>query len=50
MQDQMNSMNDSRKFQEMESNYSGGLSHVSSQPEMFPSSRSLLSRDKKVDA
>ena len=30
----------------MESNYSGRLSHVSSQPAMIPSSRSLLSRDK----
>ena len=46
MQEQMNSMNDSGEFQEAESNYSGRLSHVSSQPEIIPSSRSLLSRDK----
>ena len=32
----------------IESNYSGRLSHVSSQPEMIPSSRSLLSRDKRL--
>ena len=29
----------------MDSNYSGSLSYVSSQPVMIPSSRSLLSRD-----
>ena len=43
MQDQMNSLNDSGEFQEVESNYSGRLSHVSSQPAMIPSSRSMLS-------
>ena len=32
----------------MESNYNGRLSHVSSQPAMIPSSRSLLSRDKRL--
>ena len=32
----------------MEPNYSGRLSHVSSQPVMIPSSRSLLSRDKRL--
>ena len=32
MQDQMNSMNVSREFQGVESNHSGRLSHVSSQP------------------
>ena len=32
----------------MESNCSGRLSHVSSQPAMIPSSRSLLSRDKRL--
>ena len=32
----------------MESNYSGGLSYVSSQPAMIPSSRSMLSRDKRL--
>ena len=48
MQEQMNSMIDSGDFQDVESNYSGGLSHVSSQPAMIPSSRSLLSRDKRL--
>ena len=48
MQDQMNSMNDSGEFQEVESNYSGRLSYVSSQPAMIPSSRSMLSRDKRL--
>ena len=32
----------------MESNYSGKLSHVSSQHTMIPSSRSMLSRDKRL--
>ena len=48
IQDQMNSMNDSGEFQEVESNYSGRLSHVSSQPAMIPSTRSMLSRDKRL--
>ena len=48
MQEQMNSMNDSGEFQEVESNYSGRLSYVSSQPAVIPSSRSLLSRDKRL--
>ena len=48
MQEQMNSLNDSGEFQDIESKYSGRLSHVSSQPEMMPSSRSLLSRDKRL--
>ena len=48
MQEQMNSMNDSGDFQDVESKHSGRLSHVSSQPEMIPSSRSLLSRDKRL--
>ena len=48
MQDPMNSMNDSGEFQDIESNYSGRLSHVSGRPEMIPSSRSLLSRDKRL--
>ena len=42
------SMNDWGGFQEVESNYSGGLSYVSSQPAMIPSSRSMLSRDKRL--
>ena len=45
---QMNSMNDSGDFQDVESNYSGRLSHVSSQPVMLQSSRSLLSHDKRL--
>ena len=48
MQEQMNSMCDSGDFQDVESNYSGRLSNVSSQPEMIPSSRSVLSRDKRL--
>ena len=48
MQEQMNSMNDSGDFQDVESNYCGRLSHISSQPAMIPSSRSLLSRDKRL--
>ena len=50
MQQQMNSMNDSGDFQDVDSNKSGRWSHVSSQPAMIPSSRSLLSRDKKIAA
>ena len=46
MQERMNSMNDSWEFQEVESNHSGKLSYVPSQPAMIPSSRSMLSRDK----
>ena len=41
-------MNDSGDFQEVKSNYSGRLSYVSSQPVMIPSSRSMLSRDKRL--
>ena len=48
MQEQMNSMNDSGDFQDVESNYSGRLSYVSSQPEASPSSSSMLSRDKRM--
>ena len=48
MQDQTNSTNDSRKFQEVESNYSGKISHVPSQPARIPSPRSMLSRDKRL--
>ena len=48
MQEQMNSMSDSRDFQDVGSNYSGRLSHVSSQLAMIPTSRSLLSRDKRL--
>ena len=48
MQEQMNSLNSSADFKDVESTYSGRLSHISSQPEMIPSSRSLLSRDKRL--
>ena len=48
LQVQMNSMNDSGEFQEVESNHSGSLSFVSSQPAVIPSSRSMLSRDKRL--
>ena len=48
MQEQMNSVNDSGDFQDVESNYSGRLSHVSSQPVMIPSSRGLLRRNKRL--
>ena len=48
IQEQMNSMNDPAYFQDVESSYSGRLSHVSSQPVMIPSSRFLLSRDKRL--
>ena len=48
MQEQMNSVNDSGDFQDVESNYSGRLSHVSSHPAAIPSYRSLLSREKRL--
>ena len=48
MQEQMNSMNDPGEFQDVESNHGGRLSYVSSQPAMIPSSRSMLSRDKRM--
>ena len=48
MQEQMNSRNDSGVRQDVESNYGGRLSYVSSQFAMIPSSRSMLSRDKRL--
>ena len=48
MQEQMNSMNHSVEFQQVESNHSTRLSYVSSQLAMIPSSRSMLSRDKRL--
>ena len=36
MQGQMNSVNDSREFQEVESNHSGRLSYVPRQPATLP--------------
>ena len=47
-EEQMNSVNDSGEFQEMESNCSGRLSYVSSQLAAIPHSRSMLSRDKTL--
>ena len=47
MQEQMNSMNDSGEFHKVEWNHSGRLCYVPSQP-MIPSSRSMLSRDKRL--
>ena len=41
-------MNNPAEFQDIESNKCGRLSQVSSQPEMIPSSRALLSRDKRL--
>ena len=48
VQEQTNSMNDSGEFQDVESNHSGRLSYVPSQPAAIPSSRSMLSRDKRL--
>ena len=47
-QEQMNSMNDPKEFQEVKSNHGGRLSHVPSQPELIPSFSSMLSRDKRL--
>ena len=41
-------MNSSGEFHDIESNYSGRMSHISSQPEMIPSFSALLSRDRKL--
>ena len=48
MQEKMGSMNDSGEIQEVESNHDGILSRVPSQPEVIPSSSSMLSRDKRL--
>ena len=48
IQEQTNSLNHSGDFQEVESNHSERLSHVPSQPAAIPSSRSMLSRDKRL--
>ena len=48
MQGQMNSMDYSWEFQEVESNHSGRLSYVPSQPATLPSYRSTLSREKRL--
>ena len=43
LQERMINMNDSREFQDVESIYSGKVSHVPSQPAVVPSPRSMLS-------
>ena len=48
MQEQMNSMSDSGDFQDVESIFCGKLCHVSSQLVRIPSSRALLSREKRL--
>ena len=48
MQRHMSCINDSGEYQEVESNHSGRMSHVPSQPEVIPSSSSMLSRDKRL--
>ena len=47
LQESVNSMSWPDKFQETESNYSGIISHVFSQCTVIPSTRSLLSRDRR---
>ena len=44
----MNSMSDEGELQEVESNHSGRLSHVPSQPEVIQISSPMLSRDKRL--
>ena len=41
-------MNDSGEFQDLESNYSGHMSHVPSQPAVVPSPRSMLSHKRSM--
>ena len=48
LQERVNCMNDSGEFRDIESNYSGKLSHVPSQPAVVPSPRSMLSRDRRM--
>ena len=48
LQESVNCMNDSGEYQDMESNCSGQLSHVPSQPAVVPSLRSVLSRNKRL--
>ena len=47
-QERMIILNDSGELHEVESNCSGNFSHVPSQTEMFPSPRSVLSCDKRL--
>ena len=46
--ERVNCMNDSREFQDIESNFCGQFSHVPSQPAVIRSPRSMLSRDKRL--
>ena len=48
LQDRVNSMNDSRDFQAVESICSAGSSHVPSQPTVVPSLRGMLSRNRSL--
>ena len=48
LQDKVNSMNDSRVFQDVEKIRSGPLSHVPSQPTVVPGPRDRLSRDQSM--
>ena len=48
LRERANCMNDSGEFQYMESNYSGNISHVPSQPAVVPIPRSMLSRDRSM--
>ena len=48
MPEQMNPTNDSVEFQEVNWHHCGRLSYVPSQPAAIPSSRSMLSRDKRL--
>ena len=50
MQEQMNSMNDYGDSKDVESNYSGRLSQVSSQPVMIPSFSFLAQPRQKIAA
>ena len=48
LQERVNCMNDSGEFQDIESNYSGKISHVRSQPAIVLSPRSMPSCDKRL--
>ena len=48
IQEQMNSMNDPGEFQEVESNYCGTCSNVSSQPARIPRPRAMPSSDRRL--
>ena len=48
LQERVNCMKCSREFQDVESNYSGKISHVPSQEAAIPSLRSMPSRDSRL--